>query len=208
MNRRRLWWSTPVLLALVGGCAQGAAPADQEDLAAAAAGWGIPQDVVLTTAVDGFEPVAGGAGAYGSDGFAVVLADPSRGQVMMLAATRGAMTDESCPGTPVVTTSGSTVDEPTECTAEDGLFYRTAGGVDEYAVQRDDVLVQVSGDGVERDVLREAAQQVRVPSEDDLEAMEPPEPVDGGAGADGPGVQRGDLPPGDGAPDNSVGRGG
>ncbi|WP_166847293.1 hypothetical protein [Isoptericola sp. BMS4] len=199
MNRRRLWWSTPVLLALLAGCAQEAAPADPDDLAAAASGWGIPPDVVLTTAVDGFEPAPGGAGAYGSDGFSVVLTNPSDGRIMVLAATRDTMTAQSCPTTPFASTSGA-AEGQAECTAEDGMFYRTADGASEYAVQRDDVLVQVSGDGVEREVLREAAEQVRVPSAKILRAMEPPEPMEG--------VERGDLPPGDGAPDNSVGAGG
>jgi hypothetical protein len=199
VKRRLFVWSIPVLLAFVAGCAQHS-PADPDDVAAAASGWGIPPDVVLTTAVDGFEPAPGGAGAYGSDGFSVVLTDPSDGRIMMLAAARGSMTAQSCPGTPFASTSGTVV-EQAECTVEEGMFYRTADGAAEYAVQRDDVLVQVSGDGVERDVLREAVEQVRVPSKADLEAMEPPEPREGG-------VERGDLPPGDGAPDNSVGAGG
>ncbi len=216
MSRRRHRRWVPILaLAALTGCAQPVEPAADAALAAAAAAWHVAPEHVLTTSVDGFEPAPQSAGVYGSDGFSLAFADASAGRLLMLTAVGGHVSEADCPEVPVVTTTGAAADGAVECTADGELFFRSAGETLEYALERDGVLVRVSGTGVGRDVLRSAAEHVRVPSADELAVLRPPAPDDvptppGDAPAlpgDAP-VEREDLPPGDGAPDNSVGTGG
>lgn len=209
MNRRRhLAWVPVVAVATLAGCAQPVEPADDAALATAAAAWQVAPEHVLTTSIDSFRPVPQSAGVYGSDGFSLAFADVSAGRLLMLTATAGQISAADCPEAPVVTTTGATADGAVECAADGELFFRSAGAAHEYAFERDGVLVRVSGTGVDRDVLRSAAEHVHVPSADELALLLPAAPDDAPAPpADAP-VERGDLPPGDGAPDNSVGTGG
>ncbi|SKC82732.1 hypothetical protein [Krasilnikoviella flava] len=198
--------SAPAVLALllVGACAA-AEPAASQDVADAAARWGSAPQYVLTTSADGFEPVPMAAGAYGTDGFSLIFSDASTGGTFLLTAVGGAMRADDCTGEPITDASGGSVAGAVTC-AEDGeLLRRTSGEAEEYVVVRDDVLVRVSGLAADHDALREAAGNVRVPTSaelTDLLAEAPPAP------GDQPPVERGDLPPGDGAPDNGVGAGG
>lgn len=214
-RRRHLRWIPPLALATLAGCAQAPVPADDVALATAAAAWHVAPEHVPTTSVDGFEPAPQSAGVYGDGGFSLAFADVSTGRTLMLTAVGGHISEADCPDVPVVTTTGATAAGDVECAADGELFFRSAGEALEYALERDGVLVRVSGTGVERDVLRSAAEGVRVPGADELAVLLPDAPGDA---PDAPGdvpvapddapVERGDLPPGDGAPDNSVGTGG
>lgn len=185
-------------------------PASPEEIAAAADRWGSAPQYVLTTSAAGFEAVPLAAGAYGADGFSLVFGAPTGG-AFLLTAVGGAMSADDCADGAVTDVSGGGLDGSVTCTPEDGAFRRTAGDAEEYVVVRDDVLVRVSGSAADHDALREAAGNVRVPTHDELAALVEGTPSDpGGTGGTGGvgGTERGDLPPGDGAPDNSVGAGG
>lgn len=183
------------------------APASLEEIAAAADRWGSAPQHVLTTSAAGFEAVPIAAGVYGADGFSLVFGAPAGG-AFLLTAVGGAMSADDCADGAVTDVSGGELDGPVTCTPEDGAFRRTAGEAEEYVVVRDDVLVRISGSAADHDALHEAAGNVRVPTHDELDALVEGTPSDpGGTGGTG-GTERGDLPPGDGAPDNSVGAGG
>lgn len=219
MSRRRAWSLAPAVVVLLAtglslsacaGLLGGAdpapssdAPASQGEISAAADAWGAAPRYVLTTSAGGFAAVPMGAGVYGSDGFSVLFGSEA-GHAFMLSAVEGSMTADDCATTPVLGVGGEESGGPVACVEEDGALRRTAGEAEEYAVVRDDdVLVRVSGNVADHDALREAAASVRVPTSGELAAL-----VDGTPRDPGPAVERGDLPPGDGAPDNSVGAGG
>lgn len=212
MNRRRTAWCGLIVVLPLAGCAgpagtgegtadpsPSATPADPATVAERAGSYGVVPEYVLTIDVEGLTAISHAGGAYGADGYSAVLADASTGAAVMVSAVAGGITAGSCADLPVLTTSGSTADGPVECRTDGEMFHRTAGDAQEYAVERDGALVRVSGSGVEAEVLRAALESVRVPTADELDTLLPP--------LSGP-VERGDLPPGDGAPDNSVGRGG
>ncbi|MCK9793766.1 hypothetical protein M1843_08425 [Isoptericola sp. 4D.3] len=204
MSPRRALGPLPAVAAVlaVAACAAPSEPADPAEVADAAARWGAAPQHVLTTSAEGFEAVPMAAGAYGADGFSLAFSDAATGSTFLLTSVGGTMTAEDCADGPLTDTSGGSVEGAVTC-AEDGeLLHRTAGEAEEYVVVRDGSVVRVSGTRADHDALREAAEGVRVPTSaelTDLVAEAPPaqEPV-----------ERGDLPPGDGAPDNSVGVGG
>jgi hypothetical protein len=187
--------------------------------------WSAVLGAVALTAVDGFVPAPGGGGAYGADGYAAVLVEDAEGatDVAMLSAVPGTIDAATCPELPVLTTTGTTAQGPVECSADGATFSRTAGTWHDYAVERDGAVVRVSSDDVEPGVLRAALESVRVPTVGELDTILPPTappspsatpaspspwpPTASPSPSPGP-VERGDLPPGDGAPDNSVGVGG
>lgn len=177
-------------------------PATQDEIAAAAEVWGAAPRYVLTTSADGFAAVPIAAGVYGADGFSLHFGSEA-GHAFMLSAVAGSMSADDCATTPVLGVGGEESDGPVTCVEEDGAFRRTAGEAEEYAVVQDGVLVRLSGSAADHDALREAAANVRVPTGAELAAL-----VDGTPRDSGPALERGDLPPGDGAPDNSVGAGG
>ncbi|MGW8567626.1 hypothetical protein [Isoptericola sp. NPDC055881] len=189
-------------VAVVAGCAT-TEPASSQEVADAAARWGARPQYVLTTSAEGFEPVAMAAGAYGTDGFSLIFSDAATGSIFLLTAVGGQMSVDDCSAAPLTDTGGGSVEGPVSCVEEGELLRRTSGDAEEYVQARDEVLVRVSGLTADHDALREAAGNVRVPTSqelDDLLAEAPP-------GDQAP-VERGDLPPGDGAPDNGVGAGG
>ncbi|MFI2102570.1 hypothetical protein ACH436_04720 [Isoptericola sp. NPDC019693] len=222
MNRRRARGGVPAVVALpvalpvaltvaLSGCAgltgaaspdASAGPASQDEVAEAADAWGADPRYVLTTTADGFAVVPTAAGVYGADGFSVHFGGAA-GRAFMLSAVGGSMTVDDCATVPVLGVGGEEREGPVTCVEDDGAFRRTAGDAEEYAVVRDGALVRVSGSAADHDALREAAANVRVPTSEELAAL-----ADSTPGAGGPAVERGDLPPGDGAPDNSVGAGG
>ncbi|GAA4726044.1 membrane protein [Isoptericola chiayiensis] len=207
---------------------QADAPAGPELLADRAAYHGIRPELVLM--VDGYRPAPGGGGAYGADGYAAVLvAVLPEGErpdedtdVVLLAAEPGPIDLATCPAIPVLTPTGAAADGMVECAADGDMFARTAGTWRGYAVQRDAAVVRLDGEDVEAGALRDALDSLRVPTVGELDVILPPPPAppsptasDGttptptSTSTPSPGpVERGDLPPGDGAPDNSVGLGG
>ncbi|MFE6970030.1 hypothetical protein [Isoptericola sp. NPDC057653] len=185
-----------------GGSSSTAPPADPDEVAAAAAGWGAAPQYVLTTSAEPFAAVATAAGVYGADGFSLVFSDPATAGAFLLSATGNAMTADDCPRVPLLSVTGDEVAGPVTCTDDGDLLERAAGDALEYVVQREDATVRLSGEAADGDALKEAARNVRVPSHDELAAL-----TAGTPGGGNP-LERGDLPPGDGAPDNSVGAGG
>lgn len=243
MNRRRTIWTTCAAAAVLtlAGCADliggssaepsgpaepsaSAGPADPATIAERAAYYGVVPEQVLTVDVEGLTAISHAGGAYGADGYSAVFSDVAAGDAVMLSAMTGEISAQTCPDLPVHT-ADSTSEGPVGCTVDGEAFHRTAGEAQEYAVQRDDAVVRVSGTGVDPEVLRAALESVRVPTAEELDTLLPPAPSstassspgsgtgDGApgtgtdGGVEGP-VERGDLPPGDGAPDNSVGVGG
>lgn len=178
------------------------APATEEQIAEAAQAWGAAPRYVLTTSAAGFEAVPIAAGVLGSDGFSLQFSGGS-GRTFMLSAVEGSMTAGDCGEGTVMDVGGGEVGGPVTCTKEGGAFRRTAGDAEEYVVLCDGALVRVSGSAADHEVLREAAANIRPPTSGELAALVAGTPRD-----QGPPVERGDLPPGDGAPDNSVGAGG
>ncbi|MEL7975158.1 hypothetical protein AAG589_04795 [Isoptericola sp. F-RaC21] len=178
------------------------APATEGQIAEAAEGWGAAPQYVLTTSAAGFEAVPIAAGVFGPDGFSLQFSGTS-GRTFMLSAVEGSMTADDCAAVPVLDVGGAEAGGPVTCGQEDGAFRRTAAEVEEYVVLHDDALVRISGSTADHDALREAAANVRVPTSGELAALVAGTPRD-----PGPPAERGDLPPGDGAPDNSVGLGG
>jgi len=185
-----------------GGSASTAPPADPDELAAAAAGWGAAPQYVLTTTAAPFAAVPMAAGVYGADGFSLVFSDPATAGTFLLSATGTTVSADDCPRVPLLSVTGGEVGGTITCTQDGDLLERASGEALEYVVLHDDVTVRLSGEAADRDALREAALNVRVPTHDELTALTAGTPGGGSA------PERGDLPPGDGAPDDSVGAGG
>lgn len=181
MTRARTAAVVAVSCAVLGACASlGAgsprttAAADRAAIAAHAEPAGIAPELVRVTDVDGFTLATQSVGVSGGDGMAAVYtrADGEDLGTVLLRADRYA--DPTA--VPCDELAGS-ADEPLRCSAVAG-----------------DVHVVLEGDGVEPATLRAAAAAVRVPRADELDHLFRDVPV-----ADTP-VERGDLPPGDGAP--------
>ncbi|WP_236122648.1 hypothetical protein [Cellulomonas palmilytica] len=140
---------------------------------------GIARDLVYVTDVDGFDVAVQSAGVSGDDGFAAAYVGEG-GTLWVRTSRRPAGQVEPC----------ADLDASADVTACE--------------VVHDDVHVLLEGDGVDATTLREAGAAVRPARDGELAQLlaELPAPPDGEP------VERGDLPPGDGAPDNSGGQGG
>ncbi|NNU26339.1 hypothetical protein [Isoptericola sediminis] len=234
MRRVTRWCAMLAAAAVTAGCAepggatgadgtgtpdhQDDAPAPADLLADRAGSSGVRPEHVLM--VDGYRPAPGGGGAYGAHGFATVLVeDLPEGElpdeathVLLLAVVPGEIDLATCPALAVLTTTGTAADGPVECAAQGEMFARTAGTWHGYAVQHDGAVVRLSGQDVADEALRAALTSLRVPTVGELDMILPPvapspAATPSSSPSTGP-VERGDLPPGDGAPDNSVGLGG
>ncbi|MFF4659590.1 hypothetical protein [Streptomyces sp. NPDC001381] len=188
----------PLLLTACGDERPGAA-ADPTELADRAQALGIAPDLVYTTDVEGYTLAQQSVGVHGDDGFSAAYFSRKSGKFFQLSVERGTLTAADCSGQPVAGTDGAS----TACERDGETWYRTTDGSSEYAVPKKDLVIRISGDGVPRDDLREAAENAHRPTAAELDTLLPSAP------AGGEPVERGDLPPeGDGAPDNDVGVGG
>ncbi|MFI6038934.1 hypothetical protein ACIBBD_33335 [Streptomyces sp. NPDC051315] len=188
---------TPVLLAACG--TQDADAADPAELTSRARALGVAPELVHTTEAPGYTLAQQSVGVYGGDGFSATYVSRRDGTHLTLTVDRGTMTAGTCPTQPPADSSGT----PATCTRDGDAWYRGGAGGAEYVLPRKGFLIRIGGEGVPRDVLREAAHQVHRPTPDELDTLLPPAP------AGGTPVERGDLPPaGDGAPDNDVDAGG
>lgn len=150
------------------------------DVDARLAGAGVARDLVRVTEVDGFTVATQSVGVSGDEGFGAAYVS-TEGQRVLLRTSRTAdPSTVACADLP----DGDAVPPP--C-----------------GVEHEGVHVTLEGDGVDAATLRAAAAAVRVPSGRELAALVVDLPDVG----DQP-VERGDLPPGDGAPRNDVGEGG
>ena len=196
--------ATVVCLSLV-GCAPrtgaDADPASADSIAASANAAGIAPELVFTTEVDGFDLAAQSVGLGAADGMTATWFNADTGSMLTIRSDFGELTEESCIAVPLWDAPSETV----SCADEDGIWHRSGGDTHEYVAVRDGALIWVSGmDGTSQEDLLTAAQNVRVPSEAELEQLFADVPP-------GPGepVERGDLPEnGDGAPSNPTGPGG
>ncbi|MDL2080310.1 hypothetical protein QNN03_28085 [Streptomyces sp. GXMU-J15] len=160
--------------------------ADQAELAARASALGIAPEHVYVTEAPGFTLAQQSVGVLGDDGFSAVYVSRKTGAQLHLSVDRGTMTAETC-------AEGASA----PCEKEGDAWYRGQ----EYAVPKKGHVVRVSGEGISRDVLREAAEAVHRPSDAELDTLLPPAGERGGGGSEP--VERGDLPAtGDGAPLN------
>ncbi|MBC2906488.1 hypothetical protein [Streptomyces cupreus] len=172
------------LLTACGSDKSGDAAADPAELASRAEALGIAPEHVYAIEAPGFTLAQQSVGVIGDDGFSAVYVSKEGGVQLQLSVDRGTMTADTC-------AQGTTA----PCEREGEAWYRGQ----EYAVPKKGHVVRVRGEGVKRDVLREAALAVHRPSEDELDALLPQAPAGGGS------VERGDLPPeGDGAPNNEA----
>ena len=174
-----------------------ASPADPTEMAARARALGLDPALVYVIDPPGFTLAQQSVGA--SDvGLSIAYTDLKSGAVINLRVEPGTMTDANC-------TTRAAFSEHMTCVSDGNAWYRTGGGEAEYVLAQEGHLVHVAAEQgkVTRAVLREAARSVRRPYESELPVVLPPART-----ATAP-VQRGDLPAnGDGAPDNSVGKGG
>jgi hypothetical protein len=179
---------------LLAGCGETAPTAEQ---AARARSAGFDVALVYVTSVDGYARVAGGTGVYGDDGFQEVYA--SGPDDLRLTVERRTLDAGSCPLLPVPAAEPPRA--PVRCTQDADGWARESGDRHEYAVQRGDALVRVSGTA-DPGVLRDAALAARPATRSELDERLPP-------GRSGTPVERGDLPEnGDGAPIDPTGPGG
>jgi hypothetical protein len=187
----------PVLLTACG--TEEARAADPAELKARAQALGIAPAAVYAIEAPGYTLAQQSVGVYGGDGFSATYVSQKNGTQLQLTVDRGTMTADTCPTQPPADSSGTR----TNCTRDGDAWYRGGGEVAEYVVPKKGFLVRIRGEGVPRDVLREAVDNLHRPSTDELDTLLPSAP------AGGEPVERGDLPPvGDGAPDNNVGAGG
>ncbi|MFJ6727244.1 hypothetical protein ACIQPQ_20295 [Streptomyces sp. NPDC091281] len=189
-----------VVLTACGDEKAGAA-ADPAALASRAQTRGIAPELVYATDVPGHTLAPQSVGVLGDDGFSATYVSPEGGQVR-LAVDRGAIGAADCAEQPAWP-AGAAEAVPVTCVRDGDAWFRSGGDWAEYALPKRGFVIRVSGSGVPRDTLREAADRVHRPTADDLDALLPPEPDRGAP------VERGDLPTdGDGAPDNDTDAGG
>lgn len=198
--RRSAVGAVAVLVAYaVSGCGAGREPAGPPSAEAVtrARQAGLDATLVYVTKADGYTRTAGGLGPYGDAGFQDIY---SSGQGdLRLTVEKRTLDAATCPRLPVP--AAEPAGAPVDCAADDDGWARTSGDRREYAVQRGEVLVRVSGTGP-ADLLRDAALRARPADSDEIDDMLP-------AARDGDPVRRGDLPDtGDGAPINPTGPGG
>ncbi|MFC8195664.1 hypothetical protein ACFUTV_09700 [Streptomyces sp. NPDC057298] len=186
--------------------------ADPVELDARARVLGIAPEHVYVTGAPGFAVARQSVGVYGGDGFSAAYVSQEARATFEMLVDRGTMTAKNCPTVQVSQGSGGSVaaggprDEVT-CERDGDAWYRKAGGRHEYAVPRDGHVIRLVGDvkGLDRAVLRGAAEAAHHPDAEELADLLPPAPE----GAATEPVERGDLPPvGDGAPNNEVGASG
>lgn len=190
----------PALLAACG--TQDAGAADPAELNARARALGIAPELVHTTEAPGYTLAQQSVGVYGGDGFSATYVSQDNGTQLHLTVDRGTMTAGTCPTQPPADSSGTRA----TCTRDGDAWYRGGGQRTEYVLPKKGFLIRIGGEGLPRDVLREAAHQAHRPTADELDTLLPPAPA---APSDNGPVERGDLPPvGDGAPDNDANAGG
>ncbi|MFG2471120.1 hypothetical protein ACGFXB_37465 [Streptomyces canus] len=164
----------PVLLTGCGAdkeSGSGGAAADNAELAAAAEDWGVEPELVYVTEVSGFTVFQASVGAYGDGEFAAAYRSDKGSTRIGLFAGHSTLTAENCAEQPL----GADALKPVACEQDGDAWYRTAGGVHEYAVPRDGVVVRLIADKekVDRTVLREAAEAVHRPDDGELAALRP-----------------------------------
>ncbi|TCR17367.1 hypothetical protein [Streptomyces sp. BK205] len=164
----------PVLLTGCGAdkaSGTGAAAADSAELAAAAKDWGVEPELVYVTEVSGYSVFPASVGSYGDGEFAAAYRADKGSTRIGLFADHSTLTAGNCAAQPL----GADALKPVTCQQDGEAWYRTAGGVHEYAVPRDGVVVRLIADKkkVDRTVLREAAKSVHHPDSDELAALRP-----------------------------------
>nr|WP_297423598.1 hypothetical protein [uncultured Actinotalea sp.] len=183
------------IVAALAGVTLGActAPASRDAVAARAEPAGIAPELVLVTTVDGFDLMTQSVGVMGTDGMSAVYRRHGDGATVLLTTAR-----EATPGV----ARCAAVREPAG--AAETREAAVVGPVLRCFVEREGgAVVQLDGDGVDAATLKAAGEAVRVPTPAELGALfaeVPPVPHSP--------VERGDLPPGDGAPDDEPGAGG
>ncbi|MDH6519218.1 hypothetical protein M2163_003798 [Streptomyces sp. SAI-135] len=164
----------PVLLTGCGAdkaSGTGGAAADGAGLAAAAEDWGVEPELVYVTEVSGYTVFPASVGAYGDGEFAAAYRSDKGSTRIGLFADHSTLTAGNCAEQPL----GADALKPVTCERDGKAWYRTAGGVHEYAVPRDGVVVRLIADKkkVDRSALREAAEAVHRPSDAELAALRP-----------------------------------
>ncbi|MFI8888746.1 hypothetical protein [Streptomyces paradoxus] len=165
----------PLLLlpVLVTGCnagKSGSTAADSADLDAAAGDWGVAPELVYVTEVSGYTVFQESVGEYNGE-FAAAYRSEKGATKFGLFVGRGTMTAESCPEQPL----GEVAEKQVTCEQDGDAWYRKAGGIHEYAVPDDGVLIHLIADvdKVDRAVLRQAAEAAHRPDDAELAALLP-----------------------------------
>lgn len=177
--------SLAAALALAGcaGLTGGTEPADRAAVAARSEPAGIAPELVYVTDIEGFRPAPQSVGVMGDDGMSVAYVGSGGGAV----------------GTVMLTTARTADPAAVACDA----LPEATGPAASCVVTRDEATVLLEAADVDAATLRAAAETVRVPTERELDELF----AEAAGVPDGP-VERGDLPPGDGAPVDEPGVGG
>ena len=182
------------------GCAPRTNAASPGTIADYTSAVGIAPELVFTTELDGYELAAQSVGPGAADGMTATWFNGGTGAMVTIRSDFGDVTQESCEAMPMMDAPDAAV----ACADEDGIWHRTGGGAHEYIAVREGAMIWVTGIDASSDDLLTAAENVRVPSDAELEQLFSEAP-------DAPGqpVERGDLPEnGDGAPVDPIGPGG
>ncbi|MGW1198005.1 hypothetical protein ACWD4B_19525 [Streptomyces sp. NPDC002536] len=170
-----------------------AAAADRAGLEARAEAIRTTTDSIYVASMPGFVPAVMSVGDDGNGGFQEAYAGPD-GKVVWLRVERGTVTDANC------TQGGISVigDGTTTCERDGAAWYRTMSGAHEYALNLDGRVLRVTSSLKEADraTLRAAVRSAHLADDRELDETLPPLRE-----YQGP-TERGDLPPGGGAPDN------
>ncbi|WP_414166904.1 hypothetical protein ACMATS_04050 [Streptoverticillium reticulum] len=170
-----------------------AAAADRAGLEARAEAIRTTTDSVYVTSMPGFVPAVMSVSDDGNGGFQEAYAD-LHGSVVQLRVEYGTVTDANCPQGGI----NGFGDGTTTCERDGAAWYRTTSDAHEYALNLDGRVLRINSSLKEADraTLRAAVRSAHLADDRELDETLPPL-----RDHQGP-TERGDLPPGDGAPDN------
>lgn len=170
-----------------------AAAADRAELEARAAAIRTTTDSIYVASIPGYAPAVQSVGDDGDGGFQEAYAGPD-GKVVQLRVERGTVTDANCPQGGI----NGFGNGATTCERDGAAWYRTTPDAHEYALNLDGRVLRINSSLKEADraTLRAAVRAAHLADDRELDETLPPLRE-----YQGP-TERGDLPPGDGAPDN------
>ncbi|MEV0651275.1 hypothetical protein AB0I28_39080 [Phytomonospora sp. NPDC050363] len=178
------------LTVMLSGCGDGGLSAEERaEYESRAAVMGVSLDYIYVTESEGYsQATGGGAGPYAGNGFSDHYADASGLFFQLIVDDDPELTDDSCPALPV---AGVGTSAAVTCTRDGEGWYRVSGAQHEYAENRDGLVIRADAvTAVPAGDLRQAVENARPATPEELDAMLPECVSSCGV------VPRGDLPPG------------